>query len=367
MATVEDMHHLEKQNTDHDQGEVSAEKTQQERAWHICQVHGKDLMPLLCQECESAVCLDCLVKTHVGHKMSNISECVEEKVEKLNDAILRKESSCFDLKELQGSLQERQRYIKDQKNLLIQQVRDREEEIVTEVKRVCQQTIDRISELANERECPMIKDEEILKTLIDSDLFRNETVEDCIKSLHFYNKLQTLNSKYSAEKHDDVPFTFVSRDFSSEKITELVGSVLTDPELEFSSDEHVENKEEVTNKEVDYKIEKDDKPKLFQEKVLHKKVDAITLLSSERSLLWSDGILYQQINSKVEKISEGVKHFSYVPESDEIAFTTIWSGKTILRRSASGQSKSKFKLMEMICDEVCAISHDGVFMKKVYS
>ena len=46
MATVEDMHHLEKQNTDHDQGEVSAEKTQQERAWSICQVHGKDLMPL---------------------------------------------------------------------------------------------------------------------------------------------------------------------------------------------------------------------------------------------------------------------------------------------------------------------------------
>ena len=45
MATVEDMHHLEKQNTDHDQGEVSAEKTQQERAWSICQVHGKDLMP----------------------------------------------------------------------------------------------------------------------------------------------------------------------------------------------------------------------------------------------------------------------------------------------------------------------------------
>ena len=95
MATVEDMHHLEKQNTDHDQGEVSAEKTQQERAWSICQVHGKDLMPLLCQDCESAVCLDCLVKTHVGHKMSNISECVEEKVEKLNDAILRKESPCY--------------------------------------------------------------------------------------------------------------------------------------------------------------------------------------------------------------------------------------------------------------------------------
>ena len=54
-----------------------------------------------------------------------------------------------------------------------------------------------------------------------------------------------------------------------------MGSVLTDPELEFSSDEHVENKEEVTNKEVNYENEKDDKPKLFQEKVPNETVDAI--------------------------------------------------------------------------------------------
>ena len=238
---------------------------------------------------------------------------------------------------------------------------------MTEVTGVCQQTIDRISELANERECPMINDEEILKTLIDSDLFRNKTVEDCIKSLHFYNKLQTLNSKYSAKKHNDVPFTFVSRDVSSDKITELVGSVLTDPDLEFSSDEHVENKEEVTNKEVDYKNEKDEQQKLFQEKVVHKNVDAVTLLSSERSLLYSDSILYQQNNSKVEKMVERVKHFSHVPESDEIVFL-LWGEKMIWRQSASGQNKSKFKLMEMICDEVCAISHDGTcYLRVLYS
>nr|XP_022288542.1 uncharacterized protein LOC111100742 [Crassostrea virginica] len=365
MATEEDMYHLEKQTTDQDQSEISAEKAQQERSWNICQVHGKDLMPLLCQGCESAICLDCLVKTHVGHKMSNISECVKEKVEKLNDAILRKESSCFDLKELQGNLQERQRSIENQKDRLIQQVRDRQEEIVTGVKRVCQQTIERISELANEREYPMIKDEEILKTLIDSDLFRNETVEDCIKSLHFYNKLQVLNSKYSAKKHDDVPFTFVSREVSSDKITELVGSVLTDPDLEFSSDEHVENKEEVTNKEVDYKSEKDDKLKLFRWKVLEKKVDAITLLSPKRSLLYSNGIIYQQNNSKVEKIVEFVGLFCHIPESDEIIFKLRLSENTIWRQSASGQNKRKFKLMEMICYNVCAISHDGTCYLRV--
>ena len=358
---------LEQGCIEHNQDVVPSKEDGEEQSWYICHVHGKDLVPLLCKDCESTVCFDCIVKTHVGHKMGDISECVEEKVEKLNDAILRKESSCFDLKELQGKLQKRRQDIQNQKKQLIQQVTDRQEEIVREVKRVCQQTIDRISELANERECPMIKDEEILKTLIDSDLFRNETVEDCIKSLHFYNKLQTLNIKYSAKKHDDVPFTFVSRDFSSEKINELVGAVLTDPELEFSSDELVENKEDVTNKEVDYKNEKDDKPKLFQEKVLDKKVDAITLLSSERSLMYSDSILYQQNNSKVEKMVEGVViHLTYVPKSDEIVFTLGTLGRnTIWRQSVSGQNKKKFKLMEMVCDEICAISHDGTYYLKV--
>ena len=63
---------------------------------------------------------------------------------------------------------------------------------------------------------------------------------------------------------------------------------------------------------------------------------------------------------------EIVIHFTYVPKSDEIVFTLGMLGRnTIWRQSASGQNKSKFKLMEMICDEVCAISHDGTCYLKV--
>lgn len=68
--------------------------------------------------------------------------------------------------------------------------------------------------------------------------------------------------------------------------SEDAGSILTDPEIEFSSDEHVENNEKVTNNEIAntvYKSEKDDKLKLFQEKVLDEEVDAIALVSSDRS------------------------------------------------------------------------------------
>ena len=62
--------------------------------------------------------------------------------------------------------------------------------------------------------------------------------------------------------------------------SEDAGSILTDPEIEFSSDEHVENNE-IAN--TVYKSEKDDKLKLFQEKVLDEEVDAIALVSSDRS------------------------------------------------------------------------------------
>ena len=58
-------------------------------------------------------------------------------------------------------------WIENQKNHLIQAI-SQEKEIVEEVIHVCQQKIER----------PMMKDEEILQTLIDSDLFRNKTIED---------------------------------------------------------------------------------------------------------------------------------------------------------------------------------------------
>lgn len=52
---------------EHDSDVVPVGNDEQERSWYICHVHGKDLMPLSCTDCESTVCLDCIVTTHVGH------------------------------------------------------------------------------------------------------------------------------------------------------------------------------------------------------------------------------------------------------------------------------------------------------------
>ena len=145
---------------------------EQEKSWYICHVHGKDLMPLSCTDCESTVCLDCIVTTHVGHKMCKISDGIEEKMEELNNAIQKKGSSCFDLNKVQENLQKRQVDLHLQTEHMVKLVTDREDDIVREVKNVCQQTIKKITNLATEMKSPLISDEEILNTLMASDLFK---------------------------------------------------------------------------------------------------------------------------------------------------------------------------------------------------
>ena len=81
-------------------------------------------MPLSCTDCESTVCLDCIVTDHVEHRMCEIS-------------------SCFDLNKVQDNLQNRQVDVHLQK----EQMTDRGDEIVREVKNICQQTITKITNL----------------------------------------------------------------------------------------------------------------------------------------------------------------------------------------------------------------------------
>lgn len=169
--------------------EKGIQEDQLENSQFTCHEHGKDLVPLLCEECDSLVCFDCIVKNHHGHKMCNISDTIEEKVNQLNDAVRKKESACFDLKRIQDNLQHRQREVKNKTEEMVQLVTEREKEIVREVQNVCQETIVKIRNMATELERPMLKDEESLNSLLIRDLFRNDTAKECIRSIFFYKKL----------------------------------------------------------------------------------------------------------------------------------------------------------------------------------
>lgn len=318
---------------------------EQEKSWYICHVHGKDLMPLSCTDCESTVCLDCIVTTHVGHKMCKISDGIEEKMEELNNAIQKKGSSCFDLNKVQENLQKRQVDLHLQKEQMVKLVTDREDEIVRKVKNVCQQTIKKITNLATEIESPLISDEEMLKSLMACDLFQKDSDKDCMKILHFYNRLKKLDCKYVTQNRDNMPFNFVTRDLSSEKIIELVGSLLINEEL--SSDFKVS----------DRAINEDGQSHQYRKKCIEENVRAMVLVSPERGFLLSKDDLYQQTGSDVKSLLESVKLITYVPESDEILYVLRDQSMKIYRMSASGDGKQTH-LSTMNCTEILAIGHD---------
>lgn len=102
---------------------------------HKCGVHEKDLMSLLCKDCECAVCLDCLNTDHAGHQMCKLSECIDDEIEQLNQVVQKNDSACFDLKEIEQNLQKRRQKVKKQVKEMVQRVKVRKGEIVKAVKK----------------------------------------------------------------------------------------------------------------------------------------------------------------------------------------------------------------------------------------
>lgn len=211
----------------------------------LCDVHEKDLVPLLCKDCECPVCFECLTTNHVGHKMGKLSEYIDDEIDLVNDVVQKNDSACFDLKKIEDNLQKRRQEVKKQVEEMVWRVTMREEEMVKEVKNVCQQTIDQMTHLAAGIENPMVKDEQLLKSFMSCKLFGKDSDEDCIKCFYFYNKLKMLDQTYASGDHEGVPFTLVTRNLSTEKIFELARSEVTDDKS--SSDENVEQNETPTN------------------------------------------------------------------------------------------------------------------------
>lgn len=49
---------------------------------------------------ECPVCFDCLTTSHAGHTMGKMSECMDDKIDQLNDVVLKTDSACFDWERL---------------------------------------------------------------------------------------------------------------------------------------------------------------------------------------------------------------------------------------------------------------------------
>lgn len=321
-----------------------------------CHVHEKDLMPLLCKDCKCPVCLDCLTTSHAGHTMGKLLEYIDDKIEQLNGVVLKNDSTCFDLKKIGENLQKRRQEGKKQVEEMLQRVTATEEEIVKEVKNVCQQTIDQITEQATEIENPMVRDEQLLNSILSCNLFRRDSDEDCIKCFYFYNKLEMLGQKYGSGDQEDVPFKLMVHDFSTDKIFELVVSKVTDEQS--SSDENLEQKCDVpTNPHETNDICRDAiTPHQYKKKFTDGSIDSILSVSGDRSILRSKDVMFHQSNTDVEKLVDKIEHFTYVPETDEI-LVILKGHRSIYRKPISTKGPLHF-LMSFDCDSVLCMDHD---------
>ena len=143
-----------------------------------------------------------------------------------------------------------------------------------------------------------------------------------------------------------MPFNFVTRELSSAKIVELVGSLLINEQLlsDFKVSDRAIN-------------EGDGQSHQYRKKCIEEDVLAMVLVSLERGFLLSKDALYQQTGSDVKRLLESVKLITYVPESDEILYVLRDQSKRICRMSASGDEKQTH-LSTLNCKEILAIGHD---------
>lgn len=324
---------------------------------YLCDVHEKDLMPLLCKDCESPVCFECLTTNHVGHKMGKLSEYIDDKIDELNDVVQKNDSACFDLKKIEENLQKRRREVKKQVEEMVQRVTAREEEMVKEVKNVCQQTIDQITNLAAEIENPMASEETILNCLNTCISFRKDSNEDCIRCFYFYKKLKILGQKYCSENQEGLSFSLVTHKLSTDKLFELAGFIVTDEHS--SSDENMELKcDTSTNPHETNVICKDViKYHQYKKKFTDGSINSILSVSDERSILCSKDVIFHQSNTDVEKLVDKIEHFTYVPETDEI-LVILEGHPSIYRRPISTKGRLYF-LMSFDCDSVVCMDHDA--------
>lgn len=314
-------------------------------------------MPLLCSDCECPVCFDCLTTNHAGHKMGKLSEYIDDKIEQLNGVVQKNDSTCFDVKRIEENIQKRRQEGKKQVEEMLQRVTATEEEIVKEVKNVCQQTIDQITNLAAEIENPMVKDEQLLNSFMSCNLFRKDSDEDCIRCFFFYNKLKLLGQTYGSGGQEGVPFTLVTRGLSTEKIFELARSDVTDDQL--SSDEYLEQSDTPTNPHELKTCEDGIECYEYKQPFTEGAIDCITLISGDRSILRSKDVLYYQSSTVTEKLVDNVEHFTYVSETDEILVILKGQLSKIYRRPLSTKSNELFFFMNFSCQEVLCIGHNA--------
>lgn len=230
---------------------------------------------------------------------------------------------------------------------MVHSVTERKGEIMEEVKKVCQKTIEQIKHLATEIENPMKNEEEILNRVMTGEEFQTENDGDFIKCLYYYHELKLMKNKYVTRDHSVAQFSLELRVLSVEKIVELVGFVTSDEHK--SSDEDSKNIEILPLLHESY-INDKSLPYQYKKQFTNSRVDAIVLVSPEKKFLsWEKNLDHLSKTETTEKFVD-VKDFTYVPDADEIIYVlkNRLQGSKIFRRPLHTDGKGTlFITLEM--------------------
>lgn len=131
----------------------------------VCEVHDCELLPLYCIDCDFPLCGDCVTRDHVGHKVRKVSEVIETQLRQLEEG-LDNENSILFLKNLLSDSQRRQKQLAENRENLLRNVLNREEELIEKAKLWREKMTDRIITLAEEQRKSLDKDVTITSALL---------------------------------------------------------------------------------------------------------------------------------------------------------------------------------------------------------
>lgn len=115
----------------------------------MCEVHDcSELLPLYCKDCDCLLCGDCVTRDHVGHKIRKASEVVESQELQLKESLNSDKSILLLQKLLNNSKGSKNQLAENRENLL-RNVVNREEEIIEKVKLWREEMTEKIIYLAD--------------------------------------------------------------------------------------------------------------------------------------------------------------------------------------------------------------------------
>lgn len=134
----------------------------------ICEVHDcSELLPLYCTDCDCPLCADCVTRDHVGHKVRKVSEVVESQELQLKESLSSDNSILF-LQKLLNYSKGSTKHLAENRENLLRNVVNREEEIIEKVKRWREKMTEKIIYLAEIQTKCLQKDIALASVLLES-------------------------------------------------------------------------------------------------------------------------------------------------------------------------------------------------------